>query len=158
VLTLAIFAALAAAMANTIAKHKHYPCKQMPSSGIARRVRWNANFTAESTAQPKTHPLTLAELLQHADEDGVDGMVYRLHYTSRCSIVQNIRPLLQGSIHVRVHHKLLQNVSLSCIFSKLGLGKKAYGCGRPVRRGMRRHPTTRAVGVALHLIPTCLLF
>ena len=157
-LTLAIFAALAAAMANTIAKHRHYLCKQKRPSVIARRAKWNAHFTAKSTAQPKTYPLTLAELLQYADQDGVDGMVYPLHYTSRCSILQNIRPLLQGSIHVHVHHKLLQNASLSCVFSKVGQGKKVYGCGRPVRRGMPRHPTPRAVGVSLHLIPTCLLF
>ncbi|KAL0032926.1 hypothetical protein WJX77_006916 [Trebouxia sp. C0004] len=62
---------LAAAMANTIAEHRHYLCKQRPPSGIVRRAKWNAPFTAESAAQPKRHPLRLAELLQHADQDGM---------------------------------------------------------------------------------------
>ncbi|KAL0039284.1 hypothetical protein WJX79_001433 [Trebouxia sp. C0005] len=78
VLTLAIFATLTAAMASTIAKHKHYLCMQRPSSAIARRAKWNACFMAESAAQPKTHLLTMAELLQHADQDGADSMVILL--------------------------------------------------------------------------------
>ena len=123
VVTLAIFAALTAAMANTIAKHRHYLCMQRPSSGIARRAKWNACFMAESAAQPKAHPLTLAELLEHADQDGADSMVYPLHYTSRCSIEHNIRPWLHSGIHVHVHHTLLQDASLSCVFSKLGQDK-----------------------------------
>lgn len=72
VVTFAIFAVLAAAMANTISKHRHYLCKQRPSSGIARRAKWNAHFTAESAAQPQTKPLTVAELLQHADEENAE--------------------------------------------------------------------------------------
>jgi len=86
VVTFAIFAALTAAMANTIAKHRHYLFMQRPSTSIARRAKWNAHFTAESAAQPQTNPLTLAELLEHADQDGAGSMVYPLHYTSRCSI------------------------------------------------------------------------
>ena len=97
VLTLAIFAALTAAMANTIAKHRHYLCMQRPSSGITKRARWNVCFMAERAAQPKTHPSTLAELLEHADQDGADSMVYSLHYTSRCSIEHNVEPWLHGS-------------------------------------------------------------
>jgi len=83
VVTFATFAALTAAMANTIAKHGHYLCMQRPSNSIARRAKWNAHFTAEGAAQPQTNPLTLAELLEHADQDGADSMVYSLHYTSR---------------------------------------------------------------------------
>ena len=107
VLTLAIFAALTAAMANTIAMHR-------PSSGITKRARWNVCFMAERAAQPKTHPSTLAELLEHADQDGADSMVYALHYTSICSIEHNVEPWLHGGIHVHVHHRLLQDASLSC--------------------------------------------
>ena len=119
-MTLAIFAALTAAMANTVAKHRHYLFMQRPSSGIARRAKWNAHFTAESAAQPQTNPLTLAELLEHADQDGADSMVHSLHYTSRCSVEHNIRPWLLGGIHVHVNQTLLQDASLSCVFSKLG--------------------------------------
>lgn len=123
VLTLAIFATLTAAMASTIAKHKHYLCMQRPSSAIARRAKWNACFMAESAAQPKTHLLTMAELLQHADQDGADSMVFPLHYTSRCSIEHDIRPWMHGGIHFHVHHKWLQDASLSCLFDKLGQDK-----------------------------------
>ena len=115
VLTLAIFAALTAAMANTIAKHRHYLCMQRPPSGIVKRARWNACFMAERAAQPKTHPSTLAGLLEHADQDGADSMVYPLHCTSRCSIEHNVGPWLHGAIHVHVHHRLLQDASLSCV-------------------------------------------
>ena len=97
VLTLAIFAVLTAAVANIIAKHRHYLCMQRPTSGIAKRARWNACFMAERAAQPKTHPSTLAELLEHADQDGADSMVWSLHYTSRCSIEHNVEPWLHGS-------------------------------------------------------------
>jgi len=122
--TLVIFAALTAAMANTIAKHRHYLCMQRPSSGSARRAKWNACFMAESAAQSKPHPVTLAELLEHADQDGADSMVYPLHHNSRCGIEHNIRPWLHSGIHVHVHHTLLQDASLSCVFSKLGQEKK----------------------------------
>ena len=114
VLTLAIFAALTAAMANTIAKHRHYLCMQRPSSGITKRARWNVCFMAERAAQPKTHPSTLAELLEHADQDGADSMVYLLHYTSKCSIEHNVESCLHGGIYFHVHHTLLQDASLSC--------------------------------------------
>ncbi len=93
VVTFAIFTALIAAMANTIAKHRHYLFMQRPSSGIARRAKWDICFMADS-AQPQTNPLTLAELLEHADQDGANSMVYFIHYTSRCSIEHNIRPWL----------------------------------------------------------------
>jgi len=124
VVTLAIFATLTAAMANTIAKHRHYLFMQRPSRGIARCAKWNAHCTAESAAQPQTNPLTLAELLEHADQDGADRMVHRLHYISRCSIEHNIRPWLRSGIHVHVHHIWLQDASLSCVFNKLGQDKK----------------------------------
>ena len=99
-------------MANTIAKHRHYLFMQRPSRGIARCAKWNAHCTAESAAQPQTNPLTLAELLEHADQDGADRMVHRLHYISRCSIEHNIRPWLRSGIHVHVHHIWLQDASL----------------------------------------------
>ncbi|KAL0044602.1 hypothetical protein WJX82_002238 [Trebouxia sp. C0006] len=92
VVTLAIFATLTAAMANTIAKHRHYLFMQRPSRGIARCAKWNAHCTAESAAQPQTNPLTLAELLEHADQDGADRMVIlvlaapRLTWNSACGL------------------------------------------------------------------------
>ena len=72
-MSLAVLAVLAVGMASTTAKHSKYLCKQIEVS--ERPPREDGRPSAEAAAQSVAARLSLAQMIQLADKDGIEPMV-----------------------------------------------------------------------------------
>ena len=84
-MSLAILAVIAVGMASTIARHSKYLCKHRKGGGRPLPPRDDGRPSAQAAAQSVAARLSLLQMLNLADEDGIEPMVLLTHCTQLLS-------------------------------------------------------------------------